>query len=147
MKKSMIPFIEIANLGYYKFAKGVAKHRTGYFYWFNNIEDTVKKGFTEKYNNVLFLSSHCQYAPEIKSSVLFVADTPFNAKFEEVREAPNVCYAAKIFNGCKMYSVTSISCKETETRYFHTKKEAETFIRKNFDGLQKQIRLNDLRCA
>lgn len=147
MKKSMIPFMEVADLGYYNFADGVCRHRRGCYYWLDKISAEKKEELLEKYNNVAFLTSRCEYAPEIKHPVIFVAETSFEAEFEKLRLSPHACYVAKIYNGCKLYSVTSLSCKETETRYFHTKKEAETFIRKNFKGLQKQIRLNDLRCA
>lgn len=147
MEKKMIPFMEIAELGYYNFADGVCRHRRGCYYWLDKISVEKKESLLAKYNNICFCISRAEYAPEIKHPVIFVADVPFDTKFEKVRKAPHVCYVAKIFNGCKMYSVKSCNCKDTETRYFHTKKEAEHYIRISFTGLEKAIRLNDLRCA
>ena len=144
--KQMIPFEEIANLGYFNFAPGVCRHRVGYYYWFDKISEEKKADFLLKYNNIVFLNSRCQYAPEIRHKVIFVADTPFDAEFEKLR-VNNCVFVAKISNGCKLYSVTSIDCDESKTRYFHTKKETEKYIRGHFSGDEKKIRLNDLRCA
>ena len=145
--KTKIPFLEIADLGYFNFASGKMMHRKGWFYWFDSISESVKESLEQKYNNIVFLISRKKYAPEIKHSVMFVADVPFDAEFEKLRKAKNVCYVAKIFNGCKMYSVTGLNCLDTETAYFYTKKEAESYIRKNFTGNERKIRLNDLSCA
>jgi hypothetical protein len=144
--KQKIDFSEIVKLGYYNFANGVCRHRRGYYYWFDKISEEMKAEYLLKYNNIVFLNSRKQYAPEIKSKVIFVADTPFDAEFEKLRVS-NCSFVARIFNGCKMYSVTSLDCKENNTRYFHTKKDAAKYIRDNFAGLEKAIRLNDLRCA
>ena len=64
-----------------------------------------------------------------------------------VRPKTNICYVAKIFNGCKMYMVCGLNCNEYDTTYFHTKKEAASFIRENFTGDAKRIRLYDLKRA
>ena len=144
--KKKISFSEIVKLDYYKFASGVCRHRRGWFYWFGGISDEKKAEYLSKYNNIAFPSSRCQYAPEIKSKVIFVADIPFDAEFEKLRVS-NCCFVAKIFNGCKLYSVTSLDCKEYNTTYFGTKKEAAKYISSNFYGNEKKIRLNDLRCA
>ena len=145
--KTNIPFSEVADLGYYQFAAGVCKHRRGWYYWLDKISAEKKAEILEKYDNVCFLKSRCEYAPEIKSAVIFVANVKFDMEFEKIRKNMSATYVGKFFDGCKMYSVTSLNCKETETRYFHTKKEAARFIRENFCGLEKQIRLNDLACA
>lgn len=76
MAKRKIPFSEVANLGYYKFAKGVWKGVKGFFYWVDTLsnEDQTK---VERYNNTEILKSKCEFAPEIKSSVIFVGDKCF----------------------------------------------------------------------
>lgn len=145
--KKKIPFMVVADLGYFKFADGVYNHRTGCYFWLDRITREKKDELLSKYNNIAFLQSRCQYAPEIKNPVIFVANSSFEASFEKIRKNRNTRYVAKIFNGCKMFSVTSLDCEETKTRYFCTKKEAEKFIRKNFIGDERRIRLNDLRCA
>lgn len=64
-----------------------------------------------------------------------------------VRPQKHLCYVARIFNGCKMYMVCGLNCNEYDTTYFHTKKEAAKFIRENFTGDAKRIRLYDLKRA
>lgn len=145
--KTMIPFLEVANLGYFNFRDGVCNHRRGCYYWLDKISQEKKAELEEKYNNIVFLTSRTEYAPEIKHPVIFVADVPFDKPFESLRPKKGVVFVAKFWDGCRMYSVTSLDRDEANTTYYGTKKEAEKFIRKNFSGLEKQIRLNDLACA
>lgn len=145
--KTSIPFQVVADLGYSGFGRGVYKHRVGWHYHLDKISEEKKQELLDKYNNIHFLSARRKYSPEIEWPVLFVADVPFDAPFEQIRKDPSACYVAKLYNGTKLYSVTSVSCHETETKYFGTKKEAGKYIRANFAGLEKAIRLNDLACA
>ena len=75
-KKIKIPFSEVANLGYYKFAKGVCKGVKGFFYWYDEIKESDRTK-VESYNNTLILNSRCEFAPEIKKVVLFVGNKCF----------------------------------------------------------------------
>ena len=76
-KRKKIPFQTVADLGYYKFAKGKSGGVSGYFYWLANKLTDKQKGELKEYGNVQFLVSQCQYAPEIKHDVLFVGDKCF----------------------------------------------------------------------
>ena len=66
--------------------------------------------------------------------------------FGGLRWMPCVVFVAKIWVGCKMYHVCGND--SVGSWDFHTKKEAEKYIRKNFTGNEKKIRLYDLKnCA
>lgn len=145
--KTRIPFLEVADLGYFNFQEGVCNHRRGCYYWLDEISAERKAELEGKYNNIVFLTSRAQYAPEIKHPVIFVADVPFDTEFEKLRPKRGIVFVTKFWDGCRMYSVTSLDRDEANTNYFGTKKEAARFIRENFKGNEKRIRLNDLACA
>lgn len=65
--------------------------------------------------------------------------------FEELRPRPYAVFVSGFYNGCKMYMVCG--SMDVRTRYFHTKKECEKFIRSNYVGDEKRIRLYDLKRA
>ena len=62
-----------------------------------------------------------------------------------LRPKPYICFVARIFNGCRMYMVARHNINDS--RYFHTKKEAASYIRENFTGDERRIRLYDLKWA
>jgi len=62
-------------------------------------------------------------------------------KYDYLRPAPHIVFAAKIWNGCTLYQVDGAPV------YFGTKKDAAAYIRKNFSGDAQKIRLYDLRLA
>ena len=141
MKKKMITFEETCKMDYYKFCRGVYNHRRGIFLWLDKISSDYKNELLDKYSNVKFLVSKCQYAPEIKNPVIFIADVSFTAKFENLRPRKDIVFCAKIYNGTKLYHVSGSDF------YFCTKKEAEKYIRTKWSGDEMKIRLNDLKCA
>lgn len=65
--------------------------------------------------------------------------------FESLRPAPHVVFAAKIWNGCTMYSVTNLERNGAD--FFGTKREANEWIKDHFTGDEKRIRMFDLKNA
>lgn len=66
--------------------------------------------------------------------------------FGGLRSVPCCIFVGAIWVGCKMYHVCGN--ENVESWDFHTKKQAEKYIRDNFTGNEKRIRLYDLKnCA
>lgn len=66
-----------------------------------------------------------------------------NKDFGGVRPFPYIVFVAAIWVGCRMYRVCGN--EGVEGWCFHTKKEAEQFIRNNFSGNEMRVRLYDLK--
>jgi len=62
-------------------------------------------------------------------------------KYDYLRPAAHVVFAAKIWNGCTLYHVDGCPV------YFGTKKDAAAYIREHFAGDAAAVRLYDLRNA
>jgi hypothetical protein len=62
-------------------------------------------------------------------------------KYDYLRPAKHIVFAAKIWNGCTLYQIDGAPV------YFGTKKAAAKFIRENFTGDAAAVRLYDLRNA
>ena len=62
-------------------------------------------------------------------------------KYDYLRPAEHVVFAAKIWNGCTLYQIDGAPV------YFGTKKDAAAYIRENFSGDAAAVRLYDLRNA
>jgi hypothetical protein len=63
--------------------------------------------------------------------------------FGGLRRLPCIIFVAAIWVGCRMYHVCGN--ENVESWDFHTKKEAEKFIREKFTGNEMKIRLYDLK--
>lgn len=63
--------------------------------------------------------------------------------FEALRPKPYIVFVAAIWNRCRMYMVCGQ--ERNKEQYFHTKQEAAKYIRNNFAGDEKRIRLHDLK--
>lgn len=63
--------------------------------------------------------------------------------FGGLRRLPCIIFVGAIWVGCKMYHVCGND--DVESWDFHTKKEAEKFIREKFTGNEMKIRLYDLK--
>ena len=59
---------------YYKWLRGKQNNVRGTFYWLCNLLSNESKLELSAYPNVLLLKSRTQYAPELVSQVLFLAD-------------------------------------------------------------------------
>ncbi len=62
-------------------------------------------------------------------------------KYDYLRPAENVVFAAKIWNGTTLYQIDGAPV------FFGTKKDAAAYIRENFSGDAQKVRLYDLRNA
>ncbi len=62
-------------------------------------------------------------------------------KYDYLRPAPHIVFAAKIWNGCTLYQIDGAPV------YFGTKKAAAEYIKENFSGDAAAVRLYDLRNA
>lgn len=63
--------------------------------------------------------------------------------FNGVRKCPYIVFVAAIWVGCRMYHVCGndgVECWD-----FHTKKDAAAWIRDNFTGDERRVRLYDLK--
>lgn len=63
--------------------------------------------------------------------------------FNGLRRLPCIVFVAAIWVGCRMYHVCGND--RVDSYDFHTKKEASKYIRDNFTGDEKRIRLYDLK--
>ena len=77
VRAKRIPFNVIADLGYYKFAKGTCAGIRGYFYWMERELSDGMRALVESYGNTRCMIGSCGYAPEIKRRVVFVGDKCF----------------------------------------------------------------------
>ncbi len=80
IRKRKIPFEVISNLGYYKYAPGKVGDMSGWFYWMDKELTDEQKAGVGKYENTRLFISQCEYAPEIRHSVIFVGNKCFGKK-------------------------------------------------------------------
>ena len=73
MKQHKRKFKDIYLLNYYQFKRCAVEGVGGWCYWC----DKIDRAMLEKFDNIKIFSSRCEYAPEIKSVVVFVGDKCF----------------------------------------------------------------------
>lgn len=75
MRKRKVPFEVLMDsmTGYYKDKRGTCRGVNGTYYFC----EKYNKEVLSKFKNVVFLITHKEYAPEIKSVAVFVGDRCF----------------------------------------------------------------------
>ena len=73
MIKRKKKFKNIYLLDYYQFKRCTVDSVRGWCYWC----DKINREMLEAFDNIKIFSSRCEYAPEIKSAVVFVGDKCF----------------------------------------------------------------------
>ncbi|MBO7735277.1 MAG: hypothetical protein J6S67_22115 [Methanobrevibacter sp.] len=66
-------FKDIYLLNYHQFKRCIVNGARGWCYWC----DKIDRATLETFDNIKIFSSRCEYAPELKSVVVFVGDKCF----------------------------------------------------------------------